>query len=293
MAEDTVESLRTTLRAVLEAMPVFVAERGGGHRFWRGDLTEDGMKALAKAETAARAALASPPSPGGREADGSVPDRDVVLDAERGHDVVALAATWFISRTAAGSSCRRRACVQACEAPLRQSAPERVGGAVSAVLSADGKYRYILTREMEPLAKPQRSLTWVMLNPSTADAEKDDPTIRRVRSFSLAWGATRFAVVNLYAFRATKPADLPASMEERHGPEWEYWTTRAIGEADGVMFAWGAHPSAVEGAAALEALYLQLGKGIMCLGRTKHGAPRHPLYVLTGTSPEPYYRVSP
>lgn len=50
----------------------------------------------------------------------------------------------------------------------------------SAVISADGRYRYILTRELEPLAKPQRSLTWVMLNPSTADAEKDDPMLIRL-----------------------------------------------------------------------------------------------------------------
>lgn len=158
-----------------------------------------------------------------------------------------------------------------------------------AVISADGRYRYVLTRELEPLAPVQRSLTWVMLNPSTADASKDDPTIRRVRSFSLAWGATRFAVVNLYAYRATKPADLPADFDTRRGPDWAEWTGRFLREAGGVVYAWGAHPQAPYAARALSGLVGWVeGHGPMCLGRTKEGAPRHPLYVRAGTPFEAY-----
>ena len=74
----------------------------------------------------------------------------------------------------------------------------------TAVISQDGLYRYHLERRWSDAP----FLTFVMLNPSTADAEIDDPTIRRCVGFSKREGAGGIAVVNLYAFRATSPADL-------------------------------------------------------------------------------------
>ena len=76
---------------------------------------------------------------------------------------------------------------------------------MSAVISPCGRYRYLLGRG-DNIGVPK--ITWVMLNPSTADATKDDPTIRRVRDFSTALGFGYFWVVNLYAFRATSPDDM-------------------------------------------------------------------------------------
>ena len=68
---------------------------------------------------------------------------------------------------------------------------------MSAVISDCGKYRYVLERD-----KGSNPLVFLMLNPSTADASLDDPTIRRCRRFSEDNGYTGIVVVNLYAYRA-------------------------------------------------------------------------------------------
>lgn len=81
-----------------------------------------------------------------------------------------------------------------------------------AKLSADGLYRYRLGRTWCP---SERGVVWVMLNPSTADAHFDDPTIRRCVGFARSWGMGWITVVNLYAFRATYPQEL-----ERCADRW-------------------------------------------------------------------------
>ena len=74
----------------------------------------------------------------------------------------------------------------------------------NAVISACGRYRYLLTRRVGP---GTRAVTFIMLNPSTADATRDDPTIRRCIGFARSWGIGGVDVVNLFAFRATEPRD--------------------------------------------------------------------------------------
>lgn len=83
----------------------------------------------------------------------------------------------------------------------------------AAAISPDGAYRYSLHREWRRSEDQPRWVTFVMLNPSTADAVQDDPTIRRCIAFARALGGTGLAVANLYAFRATSPADLWAAAE--------------------------------------------------------------------------------
>jgi hypothetical protein len=78
-------------------------------------------------------------------------------------------------------------------------------GHSSAVLSDCGTYRYELHRSWDPAGS---LCAWVMLNPSMADADLDDPTIRRCRSFSRSWDYGGIVVVNLYALRATDPEQL-------------------------------------------------------------------------------------
>src|SRR5262245_19133112 len=74
-----------------------------------------------------------------------------------------------------------------------------------ALISPCGLYRYWLTRTWD---NSLRRVCWVMLNPSTADAEQDDPTIRRCVGFARSWGAGGIIVVNLFAFRASDPKAL-------------------------------------------------------------------------------------
>lgn len=79
-----------------------------------------------------------------------------------------------------------------------------------ATFSGCGRYRYRLTRELNGalFAGSGRAITFIMLNPSTADANADDPTIRRCKGFARGWGYGRLIIVNLFAFRATDPRDM-------------------------------------------------------------------------------------
>ncbi len=156
----------------------------------------------------------------------------------------------------------------------------------NAVISACGRYRYLLTRQVGP---GLRTATFIMLNPSKADATKDDPTIRRCNGFARQWGCGRLAVLNLFAFRATDPADLKRA-EEPVGPENREWFERTL--ADGgegpVVCGWGVH-GAQMGQDQIVLGWLQaFGVQPLALGVTKHGQPRHPLYLPNGVVPNTF-----
>jgi hypothetical protein len=121
-----------------------------------------------------------------------------------------------------------------------------------------------------------------MLNPSTADATHDDPTIRRCLGFARAWGFGSLVVVNLYAFRATAPADLFQATDPI-GTENDRYIEEAIAESEQVMVAWGSH--GIGGRAEKVLLHLP---NPYCLGYTAQSAPRHPLYMPAKTLPIPY-----
>ena len=148
-------------------------------------------------------------------------------------------------------------------------------------------YRYRLTRSDVSgwLAMHEAALLWIMLNPSTADETQDDATIRRVKSFTSRLGYARLTVVNLYAWRATDPhhlwtADDPVGADNDAVLAGEAWTARMDGAP--IVAAWGAHakPERVAEVLALP----HLASRLYCLGVTKSGAPRHPLY-LPGDTP--------
>lgn len=111
-----------------------------------------------------------------------------------------------------------------------------------------------------------------MLNPSTADGTQDDPTLRRCLGFARDWGYGSLTVANLYAYRATDPAELK-QVADPVGPECDYYLQRCAEEASLVMAAWGMHaqPGRVAQVRSI------LGPGVMALAWTKAGQPRHPL----------------
>ena len=142
----------------------------------------------------------------------------------------------------------------------------------TAIISECGRYRYTLHRAWNDDAP---RMTYIMLNPSTADASKDDPTIRRCIGFAKREGCGGLNVVNLFAYRGTNPADMKAA-DDPVGPENDKWVGRIFATADGPrVVAWGADPFARERAARMGRAW----RNLMCLGKTKSGAPRHPLYV--------------
>lgn len=150
----------------------------------------------------------------------------------------------------------------------------------SAVLSDCGLYRYRLDRRWAP----GPVMGFVMLNPSTADASQDDPTIRRCVGFAKREGCGALVVINLYPLRATKPADLWARNNATRigGPRSEIEFHRAASEADILLAAWGADTRGGE-----HWIVHRYGQRMQCLGKTKAGQPRHPLYVKGDAPLEP------
>ena len=147
-----------------------------------------------------------------------------------------------------------------------------------AIISKCKRYRYRLTRHWDA---DRRALPFVMLNPSTADADIDDPTIRRCIGFAKREGAGGIVVVNLFAFRATSPVDMFAE-PERVGPHNEEHLTEvgatSVAVKMPIVCAWGAHGKATAQWAV--DLFRRQGANLVCLGKTQNGNPRHPLYVV-------------
>lgn len=124
-------------------------------------------------------------------------------------------------------------------------------------------------------------VVFVMLNPSTADADRDDPTIRRCIGFASREGAAGLSVVNLYAYRATRPGDLWAAPDPV-GAENDSVLARVLREASAqgwpVIAAWGSH-ARPDRARHLADLASICGARLLALGVTRDGSPRHPLYL--------------
>ncbi len=148
-----------------------------------------------------------------------------------------------------------------------------------AVLNKSRTHRYVLQRRWGN----GRLMVWVMLNPSTADETVDDPTIRRCKGFALSgdgplWGGIH--VVNVMAFRATSPKECLAA-DDPFGPlNAEYLHEAAHYSGGNVVCAWGAKAPAGYVKLALEALR---PAKLFCLGTTKDGSPKHPLYLAGDT----------
>ena len=164
-----------------------------------------------------------------------------------------------------------------------------------AELSDCGAYRYSLLRRWSsgPL------VNFIMLNPSTADATKDDPTIRRCIRFAMDWGHPGILVTNLFAFRAADPADLKTWYRgiKSHGGLFNnarlenvsHVMRHATGAAM-VICAWGASLPDKMAGQNMRVELEQANIAPMHMGLTKSGEPRHPLYLASTTNPAPWAR---
>lgn len=158
-----------------------------------------------------------------------------------------------------------------------------------AVYSPCDRFRYYLAEY--PANGPVKKLTWVLLNPSTATAEKDDPTMRRVRGFTERMGCNAWEVLNVFAMRETYPINVfhagpKNAMGERNGA----FVADKLANAEMAMCAWGTMGTeqAVWGEHA-EAIRAAQERGVLyCLKHTKDRHPQHPLYVPYDVEPEPY-----
>jgi hypothetical protein len=153
----------------------------------------------------------------------------------------------------------------------------------SAEFSKCGTYRFELRRIWDNRRPP---LVFVMLNPSTADAHTDDPTVARCRGRAWDGGYGGLVVVNIFALRSTDPIALRTA-DDPIGPDNDHWIMHCARGAGRVVCAWGAHGNNDGRGEAVRKMLTDAGIRLHALGFTMKGEPRHPLYV---RSDEPLVR---
>jgi hypothetical protein len=156
----------------------------------------------------------------------------------------------------------------------------------TATFSADRSYRYALTRRW---SDNPATTVFIMTNPSTADAFKQDPTVRRCVRFAQRWGAGGLLVVNAFGLRSPNPRVL-YQHPDPVGPDNDAVIAELLPEvpADSlIVAAWGTHGRLRGRGKQVTELVNSLGWPLRCLGRTNSGQPRHPLYVSGLTAPRP------
>lgn len=161
----------------------------------------------------------------------------------------------------------------------------------TARFSSDKTYRYELTRVWD---EPRGFVCWIMLNPSVADAVRNDPTIRRCIGFAKKYGFGGIRVVNLYALCATDPGRLltaanPVSDMFDAGANDRAIEANVTASALTVA-AWGDSGPRNDRRAHDVAEWLSGGVTLKCFGLTKRGNPFHPLYQPLGRGLQIYRR---
>lgn len=156
----------------------------------------------------------------------------------------------------------------------------------SAVISECGQFRYKLRRTWDA-ALP--ILAFVMLNPSTADAEKDDATIRKCIGFATRFGYGGIIVVNLFAYRARDPKDLKAAGYPVGPANDDYILWAAIEGGGQVVCAWGTNANRTPRPAQVVKMLQAHGWRLKCLAVTNDNWPSHPLMLSYDRHLQPYF----
>lgn len=165
--------------------------------------------------------------------------------------------------------------------------------------SDDMTMRFRLARSLDgtPLVvnggivESDKCVTFAMLNPSTASAFRDDPTVKRGMSFARALGAGVYQAVNIHPVRSTDPqgmydwcrmpADQWSAVQRLNNEEIRLACVGAM-----VIAAWGTHGAYLAQGNAVREFLRGDSKPLYHLGLTKDGHPRHPLYIKGGTEPQ-------
>lgn len=174
-----------------------------------------------------------------------------------------------------------------------------------AIFSHDRKHRYVLSRLWDE-KKPR--LMFVCLNPSVADENEDDNTVRRMIRFAVDWQFGGLRVLNVFAAVATKPFDM-LRIPDPVGPKNDIFLIREAQEAGMIVAAWGGfheqvrkwRPDDMRYEVAYENIFVKRVRiveqmlsayPLYCLGHTKEGSPRHPLYMPKAVRPQFFMRYA-
>ena len=165
---------------------------------------------------------------------------------------------------------------------VRLRLPDGVIG--GARFSDCGRYRQALTRDWTPEGEMPRTVLFIGMNPSVADAEASDPTCHRELMFARDWGFTRYLKGNVLDWRATSPRDIPHAPDMACSPANIPILVEMAEESELIVMAYGKLHARFQPVvrAALSAM-AATGKPIKCLGLNKDGSAKHPLYLRKDT----------
>jgi hypothetical protein len=158
-----------------------------------------------------------------------------------------------------------------------------------AVFSPCGTYRYALWRALPAPAQMLRGrCMFLMLNPSTADHLKLDPTVTRCRNFAVGWGFGYLDVGNLFALRSTDPMAL-YTHHDPVGPDTDRMLLEDARAAQLVVCAWGGtHGHHLGRAQQVATMLRSAGVKLHALRLCADGTPGHPLYLRSNLMPQPW-----
>ncbi len=168
---------------------------------------------------------------------------------------------------------------------------ESVGMNNDCWFSPDRVYRYTLehwiTEQSSIYPGEDRRVMFIGLNPSTSDENKLDPTLRRLRQFTIDWGYDGFIMTNLFAFRSTDPYGLTFP-EDPVGPDNDLALTSSAYDADLVVACWGNNGVFKKRGEYVENLLGDNNIPVHIFKLTKKGQPSHPLYLPKNLTPVPW-----
>lgn len=153
-----------------------------------------------------------------------------------------------------------------------------------ATVDSTQKYRYVLERQWGPNAA--NFVNFILLNPSTADSDKDDATVRACVEFARRWKFDKLIITNLFAFRATDPAKMKSYLNPV-GDQNNVYIKYVAERAKKVVVAWGNHGTHFHRDKEVLNILRRIKKQY-CLGITKFGHPKHPLYVKRDNRLKPF-----
>lgn len=146
-------------------------------------------------------------------------------------------------------------------------------------------WRYALWRRWGK--RSGRFVAFIGLNPSTADETINDPTVTRCINYAKRWGFDGMYMLNMFAYRATDPNDMKAATDPV-GPRHDEWLRVYANRCALVVAAWGTHGIYLNRNRTVISLFRREGIDLHCLGRTKDGHPKHPLYLRADLVPAPF-----
>lgn len=169
--------------------------------------------------------------------------------------------------------------------------------ATPAIFSPCRKYRYTLTRQLNPLHlisndapeiafSDSATVAFLCLNPSTADEHKNDPTVTRCMKYAESWGFEFFVMLNLFAWRSTSPSAMKKVIDPIGNPDNDAWINAVVKTGAPIVCAWGTHGKHHMRDSHVVSMLKNNDASMWYLHLNNDGTPKHPLYIRRTVQPK-------